>query len=93
VNHGAGVVWVNCSQPAFVQAPWGGMKKSGIGRELGPWGLDTFLEIKQACPPALAHTTKHLIPLSISRSAHGRVCAGAGLTAKMEGCSETTVVW
>jgi betaine-aldehyde dehydrogenase len=45
----AGVVWVNCSQPAFVQAPWGGMKKSGIGRELGPWGLDTFLEIKQVC--------------------------------------------
>lgn len=44
-----GVVWVNCSQPAFVQAPWGGMKKSGMGRELGPWGLDAFLEVKQIC--------------------------------------------
>jgi len=42
-----GVVWINCSQLQFVQAPWGGFKKSGIGRELGPWGLDTFLEVKQ----------------------------------------------
>jgi len=43
----AGIVWRNCSQPTFVQAPWGGMKKSGIGRELGPWGLDNYLEVKQ----------------------------------------------
>ena len=43
----AGIVWKNCSQPTFVQAPWGGMKKSGIGRELGPWGLENYLEIKQ----------------------------------------------
>ena len=27
----AGVIWVNCSQPTFVQAPWGGFKSSGIG--------------------------------------------------------------
>jgi betaine-aldehyde dehydrogenase len=43
----AGVVWINCSQPTFVQAPWGGFKQSGIGRELGRWGLDNYLEIKQ----------------------------------------------
>lgn len=43
----AGIVWINCSQPTFTQAPWGGMKKSGIGRELGPWGLENYLEIKQ----------------------------------------------
>jgi betaine-aldehyde dehydrogenase len=43
----AGIVWVNCSQPTFVQAPWGGMKHSGIGRELGRWGLDNYLETKQ----------------------------------------------
>ena len=42
-----GVVWINCSQPAFQQGPWGGFKKSGIGRELGPWGLDSCLEVKQ----------------------------------------------
>jgi betaine-aldehyde dehydrogenase len=43
----AGIVWINCSQPTFVQAPWGGMKMSGIGRELGRWGLDNYLAVKQ----------------------------------------------
>ena len=43
----AGIVWVNCSQPTFTQAPWGGYKKSGIGRELGRWGLENYLEVKQ----------------------------------------------
>jgi len=43
----AGIVWINCSQPTFVQAPWGGYKQSGIGRELGRWGLDNYLETKQ----------------------------------------------
>lgn len=33
----AGIVWVNCSQPCFCQAPWGGNKRSGFGRELGEW--------------------------------------------------------
>jgi betaine-aldehyde dehydrogenase len=42
-----GIVWINCSQPTLVQAPWGGMKESGVGRELGPWGLENFLEPKQ----------------------------------------------
>ena len=43
----AGIVWINCSQPTFSQAPWGGMKQSGIGRELGEWGLANYLEVKQ----------------------------------------------
>ena len=44
----AGIVWVNCSQPCFVQAPWGGVKASGNNtRELGPWGLEGFLAVKQ----------------------------------------------
>lgn len=33
----SGIVWVNCSQPCFCQAPWGGKKRSGFGRELGEW--------------------------------------------------------
>ncbi|KAL1318022.1 hypothetical protein AAHE18_15G175900 [Arachis hypogaea] len=43
----AGIVWINCSQPTFIQAPWGGIKRSGFGRELGEWGLDNFLSVKQ----------------------------------------------
>ncbi|MFN4271288.1 MAG: aldehyde dehydrogenase family protein [Aliihoeflea sp.] len=43
----AGIVWINCSQPTFTEAPWGGYKQSGIGRELGSWGLANYLEVKQ----------------------------------------------
>nr|AHH24261.1 betaine aldehyde dehydrogenase [Atriplex nummularia] len=42
-----GAVWVNCSQPCFVHAPWGGVKRSGFGRELGEWGIENYLNIKQ----------------------------------------------
>ncbi|WP_211454001.1 aldehyde dehydrogenase family protein [Collimonas antrihumi] len=41
-----GLVWVNSPQVIFPQTSWGGMKKSSIGRELGPWGLHAFQEIK-----------------------------------------------
>ena len=43
----AGIVWVNHMQPTFVEAPWGGYKMSGIGRELGPWGAEEYLQLKQ----------------------------------------------
>ncbi len=43
----AGIVWVNHMQPTFVEAPWGGYKQSGFGRELGPWGIEEYLEAKQ----------------------------------------------
>ena len=43
----AGIVWVNHMQPTYVEAPWGGYKQSGFGRELGPWGIEEYLEIKQ----------------------------------------------
>jgi len=44
-----GCMWINCSQPNFVHAPWGGYKQSGVGRELGPWGIENYLEVKQVC--------------------------------------------
>ncbi len=43
----AGIVWINCSQPTFAEAPWGGYKQSGIGRELGRWGFENYRETKQ----------------------------------------------
>nr|WP_262416125.1 aldehyde dehydrogenase family protein [Pseudomonas fluorescens] len=42
----AGMVWINAPQVIFPQAAWGGYKQSSIGRELGPWGLAAFQEIK-----------------------------------------------
>ena len=46
-NLRAGIVWVNHMQPTYVEAPWGGYKQSGIGRELGKWGVEEYLNIKQ----------------------------------------------
>lgn len=43
----AGITWVNTYHPTFNEAPWGGYKQSGIGRELGTQGLDAYLETKQ----------------------------------------------
>jgi betaine-aldehyde dehydrogenase len=42
----AGLVWINAPQVIFPQAAWGGYKQSSLGRELGPWGLSAFQEIK-----------------------------------------------
>ena len=42
-----GITWQNCNQIVVPQCPWGGVKKSGMGRELGRWGMESFLEPKQ----------------------------------------------
>jgi betaine-aldehyde dehydrogenase len=41
-----GTVWVNDFHPYYPQAPWGGYKQSGSGRELGKEGLHEYLETK-----------------------------------------------
>ncbi|MEV3603315.1 betaine-aldehyde dehydrogenase [Paenibacillus larvae] len=41
-----GTVWINDFHPYFAQAPWGGYKQSGIGRELGRIGLEEYTEVK-----------------------------------------------
>jgi betaine-aldehyde dehydrogenase len=43
----AGITWLNTYHPTFNEAPWGGYKQSGIGRELGTYGLDAYQEVKQ----------------------------------------------
>ncbi|MEP9321999.1 aldehyde dehydrogenase family protein [Paraburkholderia phymatum] len=48
----AGVVWINAPQVIFPQTSWGGYKRSSIGRELGPFGLAAFQEIKQVLSAA-----------------------------------------
>ncbi len=42
----AGTVYVNCYNVFDASAPFGGVKQSGQGRELGPYGLDNYSEIK-----------------------------------------------
>jgi betaine-aldehyde dehydrogenase len=43
----AGITWINSYHPTYNEAPWGGYKQSGIGRELGTFGFDAYTEIKQ----------------------------------------------
>jgi len=42
----AGTVWVNCYDVFDAGAPFGGFKQSGIGRELGEYGLANYTEVK-----------------------------------------------
>jgi acyl-CoA reductase-like NAD-dependent aldehyde dehydrogenase len=42
----AGTVWTNTWMDGFAELPFGGMKQSGQGRELGRYGLEEFLEAK-----------------------------------------------
>lgn len=43
----AGVTWINCYNPTFNEAPWGGYKMSGYGRDLGVNGLLEYQQVKQ----------------------------------------------
>ena len=43
----AGITWINTYHPTYNEAPWGGYKQSGIGRELGTYGFDAYTEVKQ----------------------------------------------
>ena len=42
----AGIIGINEPVPAVPQAPFGGMKESGLGRELAHEGLEAYLETK-----------------------------------------------
>ena len=42
----AGMVWINSSQDCDLGIPFGGVKQSGIGRELGEAGLEAYTQVK-----------------------------------------------
>ena len=42
----AGTVWTNTWMDGFPELTFGGVKQSGLGREIGPYGLEEFLEVK-----------------------------------------------
>jgi len=45
----SGTVWVNTHNTFFTGAPFGGFKESGIGRELGKYGLAEYTQVKTVC--------------------------------------------
>ena len=42
----AGTVWINCYNKFDCNSPFGGYKNSGIGREMGEYGLQNYTEVK-----------------------------------------------
>jgi succinate-semialdehyde dehydrogenase/glutarate-semialdehyde dehydrogenase len=42
----AGSVWINNIHRSYNEAPFGGFKESGLGREKSHYGLDEYLELK-----------------------------------------------
>jgi 5-carboxymethyl-2-hydroxymuconic-semialdehyde dehydrogenase len=45
----AGTVWVNCFFVRDLEAPFGGARRSGIGREGGVWSFDFYADVKNVC--------------------------------------------
>ncbi|SHH98230.1 betaine-aldehyde dehydrogenase [Sporobacter termitidis DSM 10068] len=43
----AGITWINAYHPTYCEAPWGGYRQSGIGRDLGTYGYEEYTEVKQ----------------------------------------------
>ncbi len=73
----AGITWVNTYHPTYSEAPWGGYKQSGIGRELGTYGLDEYTEVKQINIDLTGR------PMGVYQ--RGRQSAGAGATGASPG--------
>jgi aldehyde dehydrogenase (NAD+) len=42
----AGTVWINCYRAVSFMAPFGGYKRSGLGRESGQEAIDSYLQTK-----------------------------------------------
>jgi aldehyde dehydrogenase (NAD+) len=52
----AGTIWVNCYDAFQVNTPFGGFKESGLGRELGEYGLRQYSEVKTVTVALPKHT-------------------------------------
>ena len=64
----AGTVWINCYHVLDTRAPFGGMKQSGTGREMGEYGLQEYTEVENGDAEALAASLR---PSSKIRSRRG----------------------
>jgi succinate-semialdehyde dehydrogenase/glutarate-semialdehyde dehydrogenase len=47
-----GMVWINSAQGSAADLPFRGTKRSAVGRELGPYGIDEFVNTKLSYTPA-----------------------------------------
>lgn len=59
----AGTVWVNHHHLLSAAAPHGGYKESGVGRELGLWGLHEYTELKHLFVDETGETMREALGL------------------------------
>ena len=59
-NLAAGTVWVNSQNVRHLPTPFGGTKRSGIGRDGGDWSLDFYMETKNVAVACGSHTIPKL---------------------------------
>ncbi len=55
-----GMVWVNSQNVRHLPTPFGGMKRSGIGRDGGDWSFDFYMETKNVAVAYESHTIPKL---------------------------------
>ena len=56
----AGMIWVNSENNRHLPTPFGGMKRSGIGRDGGDWSFDFYTETKNVCVALGTHSIPSL---------------------------------
>ena len=56
----AGMIWVNSENNRHLPTPFGGMKRSGIGRDGGDWSFDFYTETKNISVALGTHTIPSL---------------------------------
>jgi succinate-semialdehyde dehydrogenase/glutarate-semialdehyde dehydrogenase len=49
-----GMVWINAPEGGGAELPFGGTKRSGVGRELGPYGIEEFVNKKLIHAPSVS---------------------------------------
>ena len=52
----AGMIWVNSENNRHLPAPFGGMKRSGVGRDGGDWSFEFYTETKNICVALGTHS-------------------------------------
>ena len=55
-----GMIWVNSQNVRHLPAPFGGTKRSGIGRDGGDWSFDFYMETKNVAVALGDHTIPKL---------------------------------